>query len=49
MLAAKKPPSTMMNSAATAPAPARLQPQISRMAMNSSTLVISMVSDTATP
>ena len=38
-----------MNTAATVPAAARLQPQISRMAMNRSAAVISMVSDTAMP
>ena len=39
----------MRNSPATAPAPATGQPQTSRMAMNRSTLVISIVAETAMP
>ena len=49
MLAAKKPPSTTRKHAGDRAGGDSVQPQISRMAMNSSTVVISMVSDTAMP
>ncbi len=49
MLAAKKLKSMIMNRAATAPAAQTGQFQISRMAMKRSTLVISIVAETAMP
>ena len=48
-LAPKKARSTMRKKAATAPARAVDQPQIARMQLNSSTVVSSMVVDTAMP
>jgi len=45
----KKAASTIRKAPASAPAAGRLQRQISRMAMNSSTEVISMVAETAIP
>ena len=48
-LATKRPKSTQMKAPAAPPANGRLQPQTSRMAMNRSAEVISMVADTAMP